>query len=95
MDVVEDALRSYKDNALDLESARDIIMLETHDFADKKVKDLMVKCGRLETTGRIVLGNLNETGNIPKEIDKIKIIDGRKYKLIDNEYVEETEVVKK
>ena len=43
-------------------------------------EDLIVKCDKLETDGKIVLGNLKETG-ITKE-NEIKIIDGRKYKLV-------------
>ena len=47
-------------------------------------EDLIVGCGKLETDGKIVLGNLKETGNVPEEIDNIKIIDGKKYKLVED-----------
>jgi len=47
-------------------------------------EDLIIECGKLETDGKIVLGNLKETGNIPEEIDKVKIIDGKKYRLVED-----------
>ena len=47
-------------------------------------EDLIVECGKLDADGEIILGNLKETGNIPEEIDKIKIIDGKKYKLVED-----------
>ena len=52
-------------------------------------EDLIVECGKLETDGKIVLGNLKKIG-ITKE-NEIKIIDGRKYKLVkdDNNVKEE------
>ncbi len=46
-------------------------------------EDLIVECGKLETDGKIILGNLKETGNI-LEIEKIKIIDGKKYRLVED-----------
>ena len=55
-------------------------------------EDLIVECSKLETDGKIVLGNLKETGNLPEEIEKIKIIDGKKYKLVEDANCESSEV---
>ena len=48
-------------------------------------EDLIVECGKLETDGKIVLGTLKETGIIPEEVEKIKIIDGKKYRLVEDD----------
>ena len=46
--------------------------------------DLIIECGKLETDGEIRQGNLTEMGNF-EEIEKIKVIDGKKYRLIEGE----------
>ena len=48
-------------------------------------EDLIIECGKLETDGKIVLGNLKETGILSEEVERIKIIDGLKYRLIEDD----------
>ena len=56
-----------------------------HKIETQYEEDLIVECGKLETDGKIVLGTLKETGIIPEEVEKIKIIDGKKYRLVEDD----------
>ena len=53
-------------------------------WRETKEEDLIISCGKLETDGKIILGNLIETG-IPEEVEKIKIINGLKYRLVEDD----------
>jgi len=53
-------------------------------WRETKEEDLIISCGKLETDGKIILGNLIET-DIPEEVEKIKIINGLKYRLVEDD----------